>query len=297
MYRLAGVGPRGSSVIAKRGFTANALKERMVYEKLLPRLPLPALRCYGSVTDANANFTWLFLEEAGPGEYTPFSDDHRALAAHWLAALHSVAMQNETAHSLNARGTDHYLWVLRTSQSDVARLRENPFLLADDVLTVESVLSQLDSLASHWSDLEAMCADCPPTLVHGDFAIKNVRVRDHAGKPALFVFDWELAGWGVPATDLAQFTGRTVSPNLEAYCRATARFGPPVDLRTAQGVADCGKFFRLLDDVSWTCEWLNHDGYEHLQKPISCLRSYEARLADALAAVRWTNRAGKNSRV
>src|SRR5688572_32303716 len=53
VYRLAGVGPRGAPVIAKRGVTCNATTEQVIYEKVLPRLPLPALRCYGSLEDAD----------------------------------------------------------------------------------------------------------------------------------------------------------------------------------------------------------------------------------------------------
>src|SRR5207249_9898481 len=35
---------------------------------------------------------------------------------------------------------------------------------------------------------------------------------------AFLVFDWENAGWGVPVTDLCQFTWRsTLSPDLSAY--------------------------------------------------------------------------------
>src|SRR2546426_8285305 len=44
VYRLTGVGPDGSSIIAKRGRAETARVERMIYEEVLPRLPVPALR-------------------------------------------------------------------------------------------------------------------------------------------------------------------------------------------------------------------------------------------------------------
>src|SRR5213593_2636923 len=46
VYRLSGVGPNGAAVIAKRVRTHTATVERIVYETVLPRLPLPALSCY-----------------------------------------------------------------------------------------------------------------------------------------------------------------------------------------------------------------------------------------------------------
>src|SRR5258708_6211146 len=47
IYRLHGVGPCGSAVIAKRCVTATALIERFIYQEVLPALPLPGLRYYG----------------------------------------------------------------------------------------------------------------------------------------------------------------------------------------------------------------------------------------------------------
>src|SRR2546425_13363176 len=71
VYRLVGVGQGGSSVVAKRCRTATASVERMMYEGILPRLPLPALRWYGFVEEPDDDYSWLFLEDAGAGGYLP----------------------------------------------------------------------------------------------------------------------------------------------------------------------------------------------------------------------------------
>jgi len=46
VYRLTGDGANGSAVIAKRCRATTAVVERLVYEQLLARLPMPALCCY-----------------------------------------------------------------------------------------------------------------------------------------------------------------------------------------------------------------------------------------------------------
>src|SRR5262245_7404546 len=65
VYRLGGIGPDGAAVIAKRCKTATAMVEQAIYGLFLSRLPLPALRCYGSVTEPEGEYCWLFVEDAG----------------------------------------------------------------------------------------------------------------------------------------------------------------------------------------------------------------------------------------
>src|SRR2546425_2602845 len=88
VYRLTGVGPNGAAVIAKRVRTHTATVERIVYQTVLPRLPLPALSCYGFVPDPEDDFCWLFLEDAGGLQYSQDSAEHRAVAGRWLATAH-----------------------------------------------------------------------------------------------------------------------------------------------------------------------------------------------------------------
>jgi aminoglycoside phosphotransferase (APT) family kinase protein len=45
----------------------------------------------------------------------------------------------------------------------------------------------------------------PHSLVHNDFNPRNVALRSTGGQPRLCVFDWELAAFGPPQRDLAEF--------------------------------------------------------------------------------------------
>jgi hypothetical protein len=65
VYRLTGVGPDGSDVIAKRYECATASTEWAIYQDVLPYLPVSTLRYYGRVADDDPQFCWLFLEDAG----------------------------------------------------------------------------------------------------------------------------------------------------------------------------------------------------------------------------------------
>jgi DNA-directed RNA polymerase specialized sigma24 family protein len=285
VYRLAGVGANGSDVLAKKCPAAAAAVERTVYEELLTRVPIPTLRTYGWVQDLNDDYCWVFLEDPGDLAYSPLSDQHRALAGRWLGTIHSAAVRVGLNACLPRREPSHYLRLLRTSRSKIRQLLTHPALSEEASEILRRIISHCDVIESRWDCLEDICRDLRWTVVHGDFAAKNVRVKMTQAGPALVVLDWGIAGWGTPATDLAQFTGQTVSPDFTAYCSAMEEFGTPMDPRAVQRLADCGKIFRLLDAIGWACCWNVSDPYSHLKKPISLLRRYTTRLTDAMRAV------------
>ena len=289
VYRLVGVGPKGASVIAKRCPLATGLLERMIYEEFLSALPLPALRYYGMVEEPDTGFCWAFLEDARGQEYSTRNREHRELAGRWLGAIHQAAASAVFEHPLlPGRQPDHYLELLRASRTTLVCHLRNPALGEADRLALQTLASYCDVLEAHWSELEGACAGVPPTLVHGDFSMKNVRVATTAAGLALLVFDWEYAGWGVPASDLVQFMGRTLSPDLGTYRTTMNGLIAPLALPDIERLAECGKFFRLLDGVSWSVLLLVFDSYTFLAKPMSYLKSYEARFAGALRTAPWS---------
>src|SRR5215203_4236252 len=84
VYRLMGVGSKGSAVIAKQCEQVAGITERIIYEEILFRLPVPTPRYYGFVEEPDGEFGWLFLEDAGTEQCSPHLSEHRALAARWL---------------------------------------------------------------------------------------------------------------------------------------------------------------------------------------------------------------------
>ena len=286
VYRLSGVAPDGSAVIAKRCGAETARIERTIHEDFLSHLPVPALACYGFVEEPSERFCWLFLEEAIGWEYSPHKAEHRALAGRWLGTMHQAAVNSGLKSRLPGHEPAHYRKLLQTSRDTVQQHLANPALPGSDLQILEAIASHCDVLESHWSELEQMCEGLPRTLVHGDFVSKNVRIRPTLEGPALVTFDWEVASWGLPATDLCQFTGGAVSPALADYC---ASLNGALDLTSVERLSECGKFFRLLDDIHWATLWLVFDSYLFLEKPMSYLKSYELRLAGALRLADWAS--------
>src|SRR5207247_10267880 len=104
----------------------------------------------------------------------------------------------------------------------------------------------------------------PCGLLHDALVIKYLRMRDGVNRPVLLVSDFEMAGWGVPATDLAQFLGKCVSPDLEVYRAALASDGAPLTARDLQRLADFGNLLRLVDKISWEVVTMLGETYEFL---------------------------------
>src|SRR5262245_18959291 len=149
--------------------------------------------------------------------YSPLDPEHRAVAARWLAALHRTGHELGWKTGLPDRGPQQHLNMLRSCRAKVSEQLNNPSLSSDGAPVLQQVAKQCDLVEELWPELEANCQVVPLTSVHGDFAVKNLRVRRAADGLPLLVFDWESSGWGAPGTDLAQFTGHVASPDLAVY--------------------------------------------------------------------------------
>jgi hypothetical protein len=293
VYRLAGVGPGGSDIIAKRSSPERLLKERIIYEQILPALPIPTVRYYGFIEEPDDECCWLFLESAGGEEYSPLVNEHRTLAAQWLGLLHTSAERLTAAAHLPDRGPGYYLEQLRSACDTILRNLSNPALTADDVAALETVVRQLKVVASRWGQVEKLCECVPRTLIHGDFAPKNMRVRTGQAGLTLLPFDWGSAGWGVAAADLAQSGAESngywnywSNPDLAAYCSMARESWPYLNIQDVQQLAIIGKIFRSLicinlEAPSFAMEWVENSARD--------MRIYQAAMADAIQAAGWTD--------
>ena len=291
VYRMSGVGPKGAAVIAKRCRTTTASVERIIYEAVLSRLSLPTLGWYGFVPEPGGEFCWLFLEDAGTHEYSPDKAEHRALAGRWLGAVHRVARLAGFQAQLPDRGLSHYLQRLRTSRATLLERTGNPVLSAAEAALLQTVAAQLDLVESHWEEVERFSEGVPPTLVHGDFVIRNLRIRPGANGPALLVYDWEMAGWGFPATDLAQ-VDRCARADLDAYYLVARQDFPQLDVSDVQRLANYGNLLRVVDAIYWATLFMVRDAYKSLLKPLRMIAKYETQLAASLHAAGWSATGG-----
>jgi len=280
IYRLAGVGLGGSAVIAKLCRMATALIERAIYEEILPHLPITALHYYGFIEEDD-EFCWLFLEDVGQERFSPLVEEHRILATQWLGLMHIFAARVAAAARLPDGGPGCYLEHLQSARRTILRNLTNPALSASDVALLETVVSQCDILELHWSEVEKSCEGMPATLVHGDFQPKNIYVRTDQAGTRLFPVDWETAGWGVPAADLAPACGLLPvhQVDMTAYWFIVREYWPSLDMQAVQRLANVGRIFRQLAAISWESRSL---AYEWLEKPIASMRVYQAEMANAI---------------
>jgi len=276
VLRLVGAGQDGTSVIAKRCAAATCSTERVIYEDVLPRLPLPALRCFGSVEAWDKEFHWLFIEDAGREPYLPNLEEHRAAAARWLARVHMTASGIDAASRLPGRGACFYLEQLRLARNNLRQAFTNPALNPRELAVLEQIIILCSALESRWEQIEAYCREIPPTFVHGDFKAKNIRIRRNGDGIALLTFDWEIAGWGVPAVDLLK------CPDLRLYCSELKEHWQFVRASDLERLAEVGAVFRTLIAIYWKSLALK---YPWVEWPVGKLRLYLRALRQSMDAV------------
>jgi hypothetical protein len=291
VYRLEGAGPNGVSVIAKRSRRAHARIERILYQHVIPLLPMPSLTYYGFFDETDGDFAWLFI---GCSEGEPFattSPEHRALAARWLSLLHSAGASLAAVGLLPERGPGYFYTHLVSAQRNLAVHYNNAALSPCDRGVLAAVLGQCEALARHWKDVELKSTALPMTLVHGDFAPKNMRVRNDRKEMVLEPYDWGSACWGVAALDLAQADGPDesggrdwASPDLDVYRASIGARWLDVDRHDLELCAALGKAFRCVYCIDRESEYL---GEAWIDKAILNMRLYRSGLGHVLRVTGW----------
>jgi ATP-binding cassette, subfamily B, bacterial len=298
-FRLEGCGTDGSSVIAKLSRQGDVQLESTIYRSVLPRMPVASLHLYGTI-DSDADWHWIFLEDAGDERYSPLIPEHRRLAARWLAALHRASPELPGAWRLPDRGPAHYLKHLRAAREAVVRQLDERAPDAGETHLLGTLVLQLDHLASRWDDVRGFCEALPRALVHGDLSRSNLRVRSVGSRKELVAFDWEKAGWGVPPPDLARlppherrsaarfkssgpFYGFCADPCLETYGAALGNGSAERTRQRVERMATVGILFQCLATVDWlsqrsTPEWT----------PTTQLEMCSLWLSTAMQAAGWT---------
>lgn len=288
VYRLEGVGPDGDAVVAKRCRIADAEIERTVQEEILSSLELPLLRYYGCVEDPDGRSGWLFLEEATGQEFSLLLAEHRAQAGRWLGLLHTAASQTRPTSRLRDASPARYLEHLQSARRRILANLDNPVLTSEDVAFLTELAVQLDDFEESWDLLDEVLDGAPETLVHGDFNGKNLRVSRETG--AIEVFDWEDAGWGTPAVDLAQvavpWTYLSANPDLASYFSVVREQWPDTNLEALQRLACVGTVFRAVAALDWESTDLAHDW---ASASVPNMRLYLAELTHSLDAVDWSH--------
>jgi len=297
VYRLEGIGADGAAVIAKRCTREAGQIERTVYERILPHAPLAGPHYYGTVEGPqDQDVCWLFIGEIHGEKYDMLRPDHRAAAARWLGTLHTTAQSAADQAGLPDAGPSRYRAEMRATRDLIRAQVDNPAFGAEDVAFLDLLVERFDELDEYWDRLARACTGLPPTLIHGDFNAKNLRVQTSPQGVQIGVFDWEDAGLAVPAIDLAQAVDPScriaASPDLATYCAVIRERWPNCDATDIERLATCGAVWRAVAVITWDAQ--------HLARPwadafLPNLRMYEAELTHALDRFGWPVRPGRPS--
>ena len=253
IYRLLAGTPGEEPIIAKRCVTPTGKLEKVIYEEILPLLPVSRLQYYGSFQE-NDSYMWLFLADAGKTLFSAEDQSHRVLAAHWLGTVHRFAQQTTAAALLPERDIDYYLDVLRKARDIIVENLANARMMPAHVEILRKVLTQLDTLEAGWSNISKACEGIPRTLAHGDFRPKNVHIKQSTTGDACYALDWEMAGWGNPLVDLAPSRGFSADPqvDLSIYISIMQETWAHLDASALRYFVQVGGIFRRLAAIYWS---------------------------------------------
>ncbi|TFG91712.1 MAG: hypothetical protein E4H11_10425, partial [Myxococcales bacterium] len=199
----------------------------------------------------------------------------RRLLTRWLAGLHTSAAPLADSLPLPERGADHHRERLRAAHQPLREHLGNPALSPADRWVLCRLADDLARLDARWSEVEALFAQMPRTLVHGDLVPANLHLRAGAGGDELLVLDWETAGLGPPALDLVE-----VDPAL--YATLVASSWPGVTPEAVARWQRCGRLLRSVVATSWESSDL---AFPWVEKPMVRLRVYRRVLEEAMSAL------------
>jgi thiamine kinase-like enzyme len=286
IYRLLAGTPGEEPIIAKRCVTPTGKLEKVIYEEILPLLPVSRLHYYGSFQE-NDSYMWLFLADAGKTLFSAEDQSHRVLGAYWLGTLHRFAQQTRVAELLPERGIEHYLELMHRAREIIVKNLTNPMMTPAYIDILKKVLNQLDTLESTWSNILKVCEDIPWTLAHGDFRPKNVHIKQTPTGDAFYALDWEMAGWGNPLVDLAPSRGFSADPqvDLSIYISIMQETWAHLDESALRYFVQVGGIFRRLAAIYWSgLEMSPH----WVEGPVRDMDTFHKELSHAMGIVLGT---------
>lgn len=275
IYRLVGIGPKRSNVVAKRREYDKAMVESIIYSEVLPKINMKTLYYYGFVeeqTEAGGRqFAWLFLNDFGDWNYSTYSRKQHTLLAKWLGEFHVASSDLEKIkNNLPERSAEyHNKRFLQNALDLIPRVLTEHILEKEERILLENILRKFEVLSKLWNDIVIFCKQVPNTVIHGDCLPKNIYFQKEGDEFLAIPFDWSAAAWGPIGLDLGQtaLPYRNIwpeEPNIDEYYSQVKIKWPDIQLKTVQQLSHLGQLFWAIDVISWAIpeydyEWVKKE--------------------------------------
>lgn len=227
-------------------FVRDAGREIAVYRDVLAPSGLSAPAYVGAVEDAERR--WLFLEHV-PGDPLWQSEGPEIWrqAAAWLGQMHARFAGGIESSRLLRYDTAHYRRWLRRARRLAARRGGS-----------RRERAALASLEPAFQRALAWLENQPVTLVHGEFYPSNVLVAAVAGRPRIRPVDWETAGLGPGALDLAALVAGWDEDNRNGLSEAYRRAFPSAlrpSILELQAALNRARLLLAVQWLGWSARW------------------------------------------
>jgi hypothetical protein len=239
----------------KPHFLYDPLREIETYRLILGPHGIDAPACYGTVVEAEAGRTWLFLERASETELHNMGDLTAWLqVARWLAGMHDTLAEPareqawcQAAHLLRYDGDFLRLWMKRA-------------------LEYRGRASSGDRPRLEWlADRHARAVDCletlPATFIHGEFYASNILVWEVGAGLRVRPIDWEMAAVGPGLLDVAALAaGAWTEEQKNAIALAyrdalVTQEGWPLPADAFLEAFRCCRLHVAVQWMGWSAEW------------------------------------------
>jgi len=251
LVKDVGAGLSETAAATKPSRALDPRREIAVYRSLLRPSEVPAPRFHGAVEDADSGRAWLILERV-PGEVLADEGD----SAVWRAAATWAARLDDAVKEQLDPAVEGLL---------LHRDREwHEHWLAAAIAACEG--SKRTGLAARLrgsgGDLLDRLEGLPRAFVHGELYASNVIVARQESAEAVQVkpVDWEMAGTGPFALDLAALVTGWTDADREAMCEAF-HAALPGEMASALSLGDLGEAVSLcelalaLQWLGWASDW------------------------------------------
>lgn len=265
LYRFREIRGWPHAVIAKAAAPESLWKEHHIYTRVLPRLPLDRLTCYGISGTDESGTCWLFLEEATGLSYEENNPLHTDLVSAWLGTYHAATSTQGGDFPFPRLHFNGYRDTLHGAHGRLRPFRKDPALTTALDQLLGRLEGHLEVLDAGWEQIAPCASVVPECLAHLDFVKKNVKIDFSGIHPRVQVMDWGSSRYGIPVKDMAGL-------NMGVYRSATASYGLDLTASELDAAAQVGAIVKY---ILYLHEELDNPYLLSRRKSIENLRAYE----------------------